>query len=170
VQLRVPSFAEGVARALDEAGLPPSALTLEITERTLLDDQAVHRRALAELRELGVELALDDFGTGYSALGYLTRVPLDVLKVDRIFIARVTEEPRGDALLAGILAMARGLGLRTVAEGIEHGGQLDALRALGCDLGQGYLLARPAPAADVAALLAAAPPDGPRPSVELPSV
>lgn len=152
-QLGVPIFADMVGETLDRAGLPASALELEITERTLLADRAVHRTSLERVRELGVRLSLDDFGTGYSALAYLTRFPLDELKIDRVFVGGLQGDRQRAGIVGGIVAMARALGLRTVAEGIETPEQLTALQRLGCDLGQGYLLSRPVPAAAVTELI-----------------
>lgn len=153
-QVSVPIFARGVAATLEHTGVPAQALTLEITERTLLADRSAHRLTLERLRELGVRLALDDFGTGFSSLGYLSRFPLDDLKIDKMFIDGLPGEPRAVAIVDGILAMARALGLRTVAEGIETTEQLDTLERLGCVIGQGYHLARPVGRDAVPALLA----------------
>jgi len=133
--------------------VPPRALTLEITERVLLDDRPAYMRAMSELRELGVQIALDDFGTGYSALSYLSRFPLDVLKIDRGFVAGLDSEPRARALLEAITGMAAALGLRTVGEGIETAHQLAQLAESGCDIGQGYHLARPLPVDELPPLL-----------------
>jgi EAL domain-containing protein (putative c-di-GMP-specific phosphodiesterase class I) len=112
--------------------------------------------ALGRLRELGVRLAVDDFGTGYSSLTYIRRFPLDILKIDRSFVQDLGDGPaQTQALIAGIVGMARTLGVTPLAEGIEDERQLAAVRALGCDLGQGYHLHRPMPLAALQALLAA---------------
>lgn len=145
MQLRGSALAERLEAIFAAHGVPPSALTLEITERVLLDDRPAYAQAMAQLRELGVQIALDDFGTGYSALSYLARFPLDVLKIDRGFVAELGSDARARALLEGITGMAAGLGLRTVGEGIETEHQLVQLAASGCDVGQGYHLARPLP-------------------------
>ena len=152
-QVSIPVFATGVATALEHAGVPPQALTLEITERTLLADRVAHRLTLEQLRELGVRLALDDFGTGFSSLGYLSRYALDDLKIDKMFIDGLPGDPKAVAIVDGILAMARALGLRTVAEGIETAEQLATLQGLGCVMGQGYHLSRPVGTDAVSALL-----------------
>jgi EAL domain-containing protein (putative c-di-GMP-specific phosphodiesterase class I) len=130
-------------------------VTLELTERTLLEDRPEHGRALHALDELGVEIALDDFGTGYSALGVLAGFPLSLLKLDRAFVRPLPQDARGLALVKGIVAMADGLGLETVAEGIETEQQREALTAAGCTLAQGYLFSRPVTAADFGELVRA---------------
>jgi EAL domain-containing protein (putative c-di-GMP-specific phosphodiesterase class I) len=124
-----------------------------VTETALLD-MPLAALSLARLRALGVQLALDDFGTGYSALSYLAELPFDIVKIDRSFIAGMSDPARGGPLLEAVLVLCQALKLITVAEGIEEPAQLSRLRALGCAFGQGYLLSRPVPAADIAALLA----------------
>jgi diguanylate cyclase len=146
IQLSTANFLDTVASALNDAGLPATSLTLEITERTLLAEHPNQRHTINGLRALGSRLALDDFGTGYSALGYLTRFPIDILKIDRTFITPINSAPQAAALVQGILAMTRGLDLQSIAEGIETQDQLDILTTMGCELGQGYLLGRPVPA------------------------
>ena len=152
-QVGTPSLPAVVAAVLKEHGLPPGALTLELTERTLIDGRAVHHRTLSELSDHGVQLALDDFGIGYSALSYLTRFPIDTIKIDRSFVADIGR-PRPAALVEAILAMADSLGLRTVAEGIEDCVQAQRLIELGCETGQGWFLGRPMSAAAAGRLLA----------------
>ncbi|MDQ8044644.1 MAG: EAL domain-containing protein [Solirubrobacteraceae bacterium] len=152
-QVRLPSFDAAVAGALHDADLPPSALALEITERTILEDRPTERRTIEALQHRGVDLHLDDFGTGYSSLGYLTRFPLDVLKIDRVFVSRLGLDDRATALVEGIVAMAHSLGLETVAEGIEHEHQATMLTEMGCDYGQGFWFARPCPGSRVPDLL-----------------
>ena len=137
-QLQHDSIVDDVAHILAESGLAASRLTLEITESVLIADPDAAARVLAHLKELGITLALDDFGTGYSSLSYLGRFPVDVLKIDRSFVAG----PEG-ALLEAIVGLGRMLQLSVVAEGIESREQLDRLDALGCGLGQGYLFAEP---------------------------
>jgi EAL domain-containing protein (putative c-di-GMP-specific phosphodiesterase class I) len=142
-----------VRAALDASGIAPTALVLEITEGTAMQHTGATLATLAELKALGVRLAIDDFGTGYSSLAYLERFPLDVLKIDKSFVDRVTTGAKGPVLARAILALGDALDLRTVAEGVEHPEQADALRALGCRFAQGYLFARPLVPADVDALL-----------------
>ena len=155
-QFAQPGLSDEVAAILADTGLDPASLELEITESVLMDESEAGTRSLRELRELGVKLALDDFGTGYSSLSYLKHLPLDALKIDRTFIAELTGA--GDTTLPiveAVIALAHGLGIGVVAEGIETAEQLGWLRRLSCDLGQGYYLARPLPADELAALLAA---------------
>jgi EAL domain-containing protein (putative c-di-GMP-specific phosphodiesterase class I) len=123
--------------------IPPRALELEITESVLLDDHLQVAEELASLRAVGVTLSLDDFGTGYSSLSYLKRFRFDVLKIDRSFIAGLPDDSDDVSLVKAILAMAKGLDLQVVAEGVENHEQLTYLALQGCDLVQGYLLARP---------------------------
>ena len=154
VQMGTANFVDVVSSTLDDLGMSPSALTLEITERTLLHDGENHHRIMDGLRALGIRFALDDFGTGYSALGYLTRFPIDIVKIDRTFVDAMSTDPRAARLVEGILAMTSGLGLQTVAEGIESKDQLDTLTGMGCQFGQGYLLGRPTPATTITQQLA----------------
>jgi EAL domain-containing protein (putative c-di-GMP-specific phosphodiesterase class I) len=155
-QLAADGFVDDVAEALRASGLAPGRLVLEVTESVLLADADVALARLAALRALGVRLALDDFGTGYSSLSYLQRLPVDVLKIDRAFTAEVASGGRGAALARAVVTLAESLGLRTVAEGVETAAQHEALRAIGCRFGQGYLYARPMPAAALARFLGAA--------------
>jgi EAL domain-containing protein (putative c-di-GMP-specific phosphodiesterase class I) len=138
---------------LRATGLPPRRLTLELTESLLVGDTRQNLAALAELRALGIRLAIDDFGTGYSSLSYLRQFPVDQLKIDRSFVAGIPGDQEASALAEAILALATALRLQPVAEGLETTGQLAALRALRCQLGQGELFARPLPGADLVALL-----------------
>jgi diguanylate cyclase (GGDEF)-like protein len=152
-QLADPAFVGHVEAALGRAGLPGSALTLEITESMLLHDRAQVVDGLHLLREVGVLIALDDFGTGYSCLSYLRSLPVDVLKVDRSFVSGTAA---GDApLVRTVIELGHALGLRTTAEGIETAVQRDQLRALGCDTGQGWFFGRPLAAGPATAYLAA---------------
>ncbi len=133
--------------------LAAGSLVLEITESAVINDTDLAIGRLHELKELGVRLAMDDFGTGYSSLSYLQRLPLDVLKIDRSFVAGIDAGEGGAAFAQVILDLAGALGLRTVAEGIERETQLEALRARGCETGQGFLFARPLEPAPLLALL-----------------
>jgi diguanylate cyclase (GGDEF)-like protein len=132
-----------IESALHDAALDPSYLEVEITEGVLLGDTEEALRTLHALRKLGVEVAVDDFGTGYSSLAYLTRFPLNRLKVDRSFIIRMMSDPQCAALVGAIIAMAHALKLRVTAEGVETEEQAERLRELGCDEVQGYWFARP---------------------------
>ena len=141
-----------VAGVLAETGLPPHLLCIELTESLLADNaEGRVRTVLKELKGLGVTLALDDFGTDYSSLGYLTELPFDKLKIDRIFVDGITDSDRARELLKGIIALGRGLGMAVVAEGAEKPGEVEILRELSCDLAQGYVFARPTVAADALA-------------------
>jgi EAL domain-containing protein (putative c-di-GMP-specific phosphodiesterase class I) len=133
---------------LARTGLPPSRLMIEITEGSLLDDPERVGRLLTRLCESGISASLDDFGTGYSSLSYLHNIPLRVLKIDQTFISRLGQADRSNSatVVSAVLAMARALGMQVVAEGVETADQRDTLLAMGCALGQGYLLGRPAPA------------------------
>jgi diguanylate cyclase (GGDEF)-like protein len=143
-----------VGAVLRESGIDPSRLALEITEGLLLEDTPATTETLQALRRLGVRLLLDDFGTGYSSLAYLRRHPLDVLKVDRAFVADLGEDGNGDsAIVEAIIGMAKALGMRVVPEGVETAGQLARLIELGCEFAQGFHLSRPLPAAELGALL-----------------
>jgi diguanylate cyclase (GGDEF)-like protein len=142
-QFQEPDLVESIRLVLDETGLPPASLILEITESGLMQRTAGTIGRLAELRALGTHLAIDDFGTGYSSLSYLERFPVDILKIDRSFIANVSASGERPAIARAIVELGRTLGLRVVAEGIEELDQADWLVSLGCPLGQGYLYSRP---------------------------
>ncbi|MBV9880371.1 MAG: EAL domain-containing protein, partial [Gemmatirosa sp.] len=136
-QLRDPGIVEVVRAALRDAGLAPGRLTLEITESAVMRDVEGTLATMHGLKALGVRLAIDDVGTGYSSLGHLQRLPVDVLKIDKAFVDGVASEDGEVALARGVIALGTALGLRTVAEGVEHPEQAEALRRLGCDLAQG---------------------------------
>ena len=141
-----------VAAVLRETGLPPHLLCLELTESLLADHaEARVRSVLKALKDLGVTLALDDFGTDYSSLGYLTQLPFDKLKIDRMFVDGIIESERRRELLKGIIALGRGLGMTVQGEGAEKEGEVEILRDLGCHLVQGYVFARPSPAIEALA-------------------
>ena len=138
-----------VDRTLARHAIDPGRLTLELTESVLMEQGLAPTATMSALRQLGVRLALDDFGTGYSSLSYLQRFPLDVLKIDRSFVSGIGNKGREEAITGAIVTMAVAMGIRVVAEGIETLTQLGVLQELGCPLGQGYLFARPAPAAEL---------------------
>ncbi|MEP7047754.1 MAG: EAL domain-containing protein [Ilumatobacteraceae bacterium] len=142
VQLREPTFVDGVQRSLRLSGLAADRLVLEITESTLIDDSELATQQLTQLRASGIRTALDDFGTGYSSLAYVQRLPLDIIKIDKEFVQSVGEL-RSQALANTIVNMARNLGLRTVAEGVETESQALELARLGCEFAQGYLFFKP---------------------------
>ncbi len=144
-QLRLPRLAEVVEQALASSGLPPERLVLEITETATVSDMTGAIARLKELKALGVRIALDDFGTGYSPLTHLRSFPVDILKVDRSFVRNVVHSEEDRAIVKGVIEIAHRLGLRTVAEGIEEPRQLEIMRDLGCDSGQGYLWTKPVP-------------------------
>ncbi|MEV4413613.1 bifunctional diguanylate cyclase/phosphodiesterase [Catellatospora sp. NPDC049609] len=145
---------ERLRRRLTEHGVPPHLLQLEITESALMADPGRALRAVTALRELGVGLALDDFGTGFSSLQHLRQIPLDEIKIDRSFVAGMTANRHDSAIVSSVIALARTLGLRTVAEGIEDAPTRHRLRAAGCSLMQGYLLAPALPADRIPELVA----------------
>ena len=143
-QITQPDVVEVVRDALARHQVPADALCLEITESMLMEDTASVAETLSALRGLGVKIAVDDFGTGYSSLLYLRRFPVDILKLDRGFVAGLGDDGPDQAIVASMVSLAHALGLVAVAEGVEDPRQLEALRALGCDLAQGFLWARPA--------------------------
>ena len=138
IELRDSGVTSAVSAALEGAGLEPGRLVLEITESLVQDTSA--GATLTELRKLGVRLALDDFGTGYSSLGYLRSLPLDILKVARPFVEGMAHGHRESSFVRMIIELAHTLELQVIAEGIESAAELEALRALDCELGQGFYL------------------------------
>jgi diguanylate cyclase (GGDEF)-like protein/PAS domain S-box-containing protein len=149
-QLQDPGLLADVAKALSDSGLPPSALILEVTESSLIENREVTVPRLQALRDLGVRLAVDDFGTGYSSLSYLADLPVSVVKIDKSFVDRITRDADGVAMVRGLIELSKALGLTCTAEGVERENQLAVLDALGCESVQGYLFAKPTPAAEAA--------------------
>jgi diguanylate cyclase (GGDEF)-like protein len=152
-QLESSSLIDDVATVLEQTGVLPNLLGLEITESVVMRDPEASSTALQGLKDLGVRLAVDDFGTGYSSLAYLRRFPVDLLKVDRAFVDGLgpnPEDAEDRAIVAAVVSLAHTLGLQAIAEGVETPGQLAELRALGCDMAQGFLISKPitAPALD----------------------
>ncbi len=145
-QLDEPGFARRVLALVAEYGLEPDQLVLELTEEALAVDFETAVEVVAELRAGGISVAVDDYGTGYSSLRYLHRFDADVLKIDRSFVAHLAESEHTQKIVGSVLHMARSLDLQSIGEGIETHAQLELVRALGCDLGQGYLFSRPVPA------------------------
>ncbi len=139
--------------ALEQAGLAPAALELELTESMIMQDPARTAETMRQLKELGIGLCLDDFGTGYSSLNYLRRFPVDYLKIDRSFIWDVTTDPSGAAVARSIVAIAHSLGIWAVAEGVETWEQFDFLVESRCDALQGFLFSKPLPPDEFAHLL-----------------
>jgi EAL domain-containing protein (putative c-di-GMP-specific phosphodiesterase class I) len=156
-QLDTAALTENVAGILERTGLDPGLLGLEITESVVMRDPEASTVALRALKDLGVRLAVDDFGTGYSSLAYLRRFPVELLKVDRAFVDGLGAES-GDvedrAIVAAVVSLAHTLGMKAIAEGVETTEQLSELRALGCDMAQGFLISKPLPAPDLDDLLA----------------
>jgi EAL domain-containing protein (putative c-di-GMP-specific phosphodiesterase class I) len=138
-----PTLPDDVKAMLAEFDIPPDRLILEITESVVLSEFAVVDEVLRGLREAGVQLSVDDFGTGYSSLTFLTRVPVDEVKIDRGFVAKMVESPEAAAIVRTTVELAKRLGMRVVAEGVENAEQRAALVALGCGIAQGYLFFAP---------------------------
>jgi diguanylate cyclase (GGDEF)-like protein len=153
LQLRRKTFVEDVRGALRAEGADGGGVDLEITESLLMHDVDESIRKLAALRDLGLRISLDDFGTGFSSLAYLSRLPLDTLKVDRAFVQGMTENPHDTSIVGTIISLAQALRLKVVAEGVETEQQAQLLRLLRCDQAQGFLFSHPVPAEDIEALL-----------------
>ncbi|OFZ99844.1 MAG: hypothetical protein A2Z64_14510 [Betaproteobacteria bacterium RIFCSPLOWO2_02_67_12] len=156
VQLRRRNFVDSVQRVIEQGAMPPG-IDLEITESLIMDDIQGNIEKLKAVRDLGVGLAIDDFGTGYSSLGYLARLPLHALKIDRSFIIAMSDDPNTMTLVSTIISLAHALGLKVVAEGVDSEEQAKFLRLLRCDEMQGYLFSRPVPFDRMTALLTQAP-------------
>ena len=152
-QITAPGFTTQVAEILADTGLPPGALTAEVNERVLVEDAGTIVDRLTDLHKMGVRMAIDDFGTGYASLAHLRELPLDVIKVDPSFVAGLGHDDRLTLLTRTVVQVGRELGLQVIAEGIEQPRQLAALREMGCDYGQGFLVARPMATAAVEALI-----------------
>jgi EAL domain-containing protein (putative c-di-GMP-specific phosphodiesterase class I) len=152
-QITAPGFVAQVASVLAETGLPASALTVEVNERILVEEDGLIVDRLSELHQMGVRMAIDDFGTGYASLANLPRLPLDIIKIDPSFVAGLGHDDRLTLLTKTVVQVGRELGLQVIAEGIEQPRQLCALREMGCDYGQGFLVARPMATAAVEALI-----------------
>jgi diguanylate cyclase (GGDEF)-like protein len=150
-----PAYCDVVRAVCEETGIEPHQLCLEITESVLIDDAPGALAAFDGLKQVGVQLALDDFGTGYSSLSYLKRFPVDIVKIDQSFVAGIPAEPLDEAIVRAVIGLAHGIGMIVVAEGVEEPRQQQAITKLGCDMAQGFLLARPVAADGVAGLLEA---------------
>jgi EAL domain-containing protein (putative c-di-GMP-specific phosphodiesterase class I) len=154
VQVRHPGLIGEVRSALRESGLEAGSLILEITEGTLLKDTELIGTVFGGLKALGVRLAIDDFGKEYSSLSYLNRLPVDGLKIDRLFLESFGENPSNMIIVEAVISLAHSLGLEVTGEGVEGVEQLELLRGMGCDFAQGYHLARPLPSEEIEPLLA----------------
>ncbi len=152
-QFAQPFLVRQVRNILDRTGFPPTRLKLEITETVFFEYQERAIDMLNQLRDLGIDIDIDDFGTGYSNLSYLVKLPISTLKIDRSFVAPINEQGANTELVRTIISMAKNLGLRVIAEGIETRSQLEALRELNCESGQGFLLARPLTASELTIFL-----------------
>ncbi len=161
LQLDSPDFVAQVLHVIEHTGLDPRSVVLEITETALMHDSDRIAQRLHSLRLAGLRVAIDDFGTGYSSLAYLQQFPVDILKIDRSFVVNASASAEGRVLLHAMVQMGRALGLETLAEGIEDSAQLELLRDEGCDLGQGFLFARPMEADVAEQFLAGQVIDGP---------
>ena len=144
-----PAYCDAVQAVCEASGIEPHQLCLEITENVLIDDVPGALAAFDGLKRVGVQLALDDFGTGYSSLSYLKRFPVDMVKIDQSFVAGIPAEPLDEAIVSAVIGLAHGIGMIVVAEGVEEPRQRQAITKLGCDMAQGYLLARPVAADEV---------------------
>ena len=149
VQFRQPGLTEVIVSALASTGLDPRRLEIEITESVLIQDRDAALTILHQLRALGIRIAMDDFGTGYSSLTYLQCFPFDKIKIDRSFVSGVGSDAGSLSIVRAVAALARGMGMTTIAEGVETGEQRDRIAAEGCTEMQGYLFSRPLPAAEI---------------------
>ena len=152
-QLKQPGFPERVAEVLQLTGLPAHCLEFELTESIFMENPEQALGVLARLKQMGLKLSIDDFGTGYSSLAYLSRLPVDYLKIDRSFVEHVTTDLRAAAIATSVIALGHRMGLRVVAEGVESQAQLFYLAQHDCDEMQGYHFSRPLPAQGVLELL-----------------
>ena len=152
-QVAAPGFPAQVAAILAETGLPPGALTVEVNERILVEEDELIIDRLADLHRTGVRVAIDDFGTGYASLVGLGQLPLDIIKIDPSFVTGLGHDDTLTLLTRTVVQVGRELGLRVIAEGIEQPRQLSALREMGCDYGQGFLVGRPMAAPAFEALI-----------------
>ena len=153
VQFRQARLPEWVSQILDEVGLPPHCLELELTEGVAMENPLAAIAVINDLHERGIRLAIDDFGTGYSSLSYLKRFKVSRLKIDQSFVRDIARDPEDEAIVEAIIGLSKSLGLQTIAEGVETAEQLAFLRAKGCHEAQGYYFAKPLPAADFEAFV-----------------
>ncbi|MBK6723253.1 MAG: EAL domain-containing protein [Acidobacteria bacterium] len=149
-----PALVEQIKTVIAETGIDAASLKLELTESAVMDNAETAILMLKQIKETGVRISIDDFGTGYSSLSYLHRFPIDLLKVDRSFVSAMEENTENGEIVRTVIALAKALNLKVVAEGIESIHQFHQLRILGCEYGQGYLFSKPLPVADIERLLA----------------
>jgi EAL domain-containing protein (putative c-di-GMP-specific phosphodiesterase class I) len=148
-----PDFYENIEKTLQETGLNPQCLKLEITESALMENFEMTEQAFGQLQELGVQIQIDDFGIGYSSLSYLSNFPINALKIDHTFIKQMNDESNNLKIVQAILMLSHRLGVGVIAEGVETESQLLQLRQLGCEFGQGFFLSVPLPGSDLRNLL-----------------
>ena len=153
-QFRHPELVEEVSAVLSETGTDPPDLALEITESVMMEKGHTALGILRALKDLGVTLVMDDFGTGHSSIARLKGLPVDALKVDKSMVAGMDGDPENRAMVSATVGLAHALGLGVVAEGVETAGELDELRSMGCDVGQGHYWQRPCPAKETTEMLA----------------
>ena len=153
-QVMQPDLVDVIVRVLDETGLNPSCLRLELTESVIMDNAESVVGKLSQLRSLGVQVHIDDFGTGYSSLSYLQRLPVDTLKIDRTFVSQLGIQKESAKIVGAIVTLARNLGMSVAAEGVETAEQAAGLKALDCEYGQGFFYYRPLESSAIEALLA----------------
>jgi EAL domain-containing protein (putative c-di-GMP-specific phosphodiesterase class I) len=154
IQFSQPDLIGRIDQVLRQSQLSSRCLTLEITESAIIDNAERVERLFSQLKQRSIRLSIDDFGTGYSSLSYLHRFPVDSLKIDRSFIGQIDCDRKQAGIVAAILSLAQHLDMQVVAEGIEHNGQAQCLRQLGCQFGQGYLFSKPLQAVDLQRQLA----------------
>jgi diguanylate cyclase (GGDEF)-like protein len=152
-QFQQPNLVEAIVGIIDQTQIDPASLELELTESTVVRDIEYATTVLQKLQQMGIKIAMDDFGTGYSSLSAIKHLPLDTLKIDKSFVADLTDDPSDAAIAASVMALGKGLNLRVLAEGVETEEQLAFLRSIQCDLAQGYWFSRPRPAVEIEQLL-----------------
>jgi EAL domain-containing protein (putative c-di-GMP-specific phosphodiesterase class I) len=152
-QLQFDGFLDSLSRVLNETGIAPNCLELELTESAVMADPEQCIRIFKHVQQLGCRISVDDFGTGYSSLSYLSSLPLDALKIDRSFVNDIIQDGTNQAIVKAIIGLSHNLGLKVVAEGVETEAQHHFLRDNGCDVMQGYLLSRPVPANELESML-----------------
>ena len=153
-QIRQPDFLDKLLNLLDELNYPPEYLELELTEGMLVDSSDTAREIFEKLRGMGIRISIDDFGTGYSNLGYLSKFPLDTVKIDRRFVTDINDIAEKQQIVSAIIELARSFKLSLIAEGVETGSELDYLRRKGVDVIQGFYFSKPLPVSDILGFIA----------------